>query len=85
MPTPELRALLKRACEVDYGALGIPETIDDSGYEVREALLDFSNGIRGVRRCDESAPMGLAFAEGEEPLVPVSHPGFQGGRGLCAV
>lgn len=70
--TPELRALLKRACEVDYGALGIPETVDDSGYEVREALLDFSNGIRGVRRCDESAPMGLAFAEGEEPLVPVS-------------
>ena len=70
--TPELRDLLQRICDLDYRALGIPEQADESQYEIREALLDFGNGISGVRDCGESTPLALAFAEGEEPFVPVS-------------
>lgn len=68
--TPLLAGLLKRACEVDYEALGIPASANDAAYRSGEALLDF-DGLRGVDGGEEKVPLALAFAEGEEPAVPV--------------
>lgn len=68
--TPLLTGLLQRACEADYEALGIPVNMDGV-YSNQDALLDF-DGLRGISGGEEQVPLALAFAEGEEAVVPVS-------------
>ena len=66
--TPLLRNLVKRACETDYRALGIPDTEE---YVEGEALLSFGN-FSGIGSIGTNVPLALALEEGETPYVPVS-------------